>query len=80
MPPMRFASGTNTSVKLSSAVSHPWKPIFSSFLPCSKPSMPSSRISRLKASGRLPSPVLTKVTTMSAVLPDEMNVFAPLTT
>ena len=41
-PPMRFSSGTNTSLNESSAVSCPWKPILWSFLPCSKPSMPSS--------------------------------------
>ena len=78
-PPMRFSSGTKTSLNESSAVSWPWKPILWSFLPWSKPAMPFSMSSRLNASALLPSPVLTNVTMTSAVLPLEMNVFAPLT-
>jgi hypothetical protein len=78
LPPMRFASGTNTSVKLSSAVSHPWKPIFSSFLLVEAlhavlEDQQAEGIRAVALAG------LHERDDHVGGLPEEMNVFAPLT-
>ncbi len=78
--PSRFATGTCTSVKNSSAVSCACMPIFSRLRPRSKPSMPRSTTTSDMPAWRCVGSVFTAVITRSALMPLVMNVFDPLTT
>ena len=78
--PSRFALGTSTLSKNSSAVSWALRPILSSLRPRSNPSMPrsttSSEMPWWPASGSVRATTMTR----SDRMPLEMNVFEPLRT
>ena len=78
--PSRFALGTSTLSKNSSAVSWAFSPILSRLRPRSKPSMPRSTTSRLMPLWPASGSVRATTMTRSERMPLEMKVFEPLRT